>query len=365
MRQKRAGEIRFGLFNGKGALMELRSLIKKAEMTHELTEEELTLLLSASEAEEEMAEAADRVRKEYVGDAVHLRGLIEFSSYCRRNCMYCGLRRENEIARRYRLSPEEILTLAKKAVDYGYHTVVLQSGEDMWFTVERLVPIIKQIKAMGVAVTLSIGERSREEYAAFREAGADRFLIRIETTDRELYERLDPGMSFDERCRCINDIKDLGYEVGTGCLIGLPGQSVESLARDILFFKSIDADMVGIGPLIPNPETPLGDVPIGDIGITRRMVSAIRLLLPEANIPATTAMETLLPHKGREIILRSGANVVMPNVTEGEAREKYALYPGKACVLDTPAHCRACMETRIKAIGRFVGEDAGFRKHRR
>ncbi|MBQ3862661.1 MAG: [Schwartzia sp.] len=230
---------------------------------------------------------------------------------------------------------------------------------------ERLAPIIRFIKNLGAAVTLSIGERTREEYAELKKAGADRFLLRIETTDRALYEKLDPGMSYDERCRCLHDLKELGYEVGTGCLIGLPGQTVEALAEDILFFQKIDADMVGIGPLIPNPDTPLGDEPTGDMGITRRMVSLIRLLLPEANIPATTAMETLIPHKGREIILKSGANVVMPNVTEGEAREKYALYPGKACVSDTPAYCRTCMETRINAIGRFIGSDAGARKHRR
>ena len=345
--------------------MELQKLIEKAETTHKLTKEELTLLLSSSEAEEQLAAAADRVRKKYVGDAVHLRGLIEFSSYCRRNCMYCGLRHDNEKAGRYRLSPDEIKALAEKAVGYGYHTVVLQSGEDMWYTTERLAPIIRFIKKLGAAVTLSIGERTREEYAELKKAGADRFLLRIETTDRALYEKLDPGMSYDERCRCLHDLKELGYEVGTGCLIGLPGQTVEALAEDILFFQKIDADMVGIGPLIPNPDTPLGDEPTGDMGITRRMVSLIRLLLPEANIPATTAMETLIPHKGREIILKSGANVVMPNVTEREAREKYALYPGKACVSDTPAYCRTCMETRINAIGRFIGSDAGARKHRR
>lgn len=343
--------------------MDIPFLIEKAEKEHRLTEQELTFLLSSSEAEEPLAEAADRVREAYVGNAVHLRGLIEFSNYCRRNCMYCGLRRDNENAQRYRLTPDEIFALAEKAVGYGYHTVVLQSGEDMWFTTERLANIVRRIKTLGLAITLSVGERSREEYEVLKKAGADRFLIRIETTDKALYEKLDPGMSYEERLRCLQDLKELGYEVGTGCLIGLPGQSIESLARDILFFKSIDADMVGIGPLIPHPDTPLGNEAAGDMGITRRMVSLLRLLLPEANIPATTAMESLIPHRGRELILRSGANVVMPNVTEGEAREKYAIYPGKACVADTPAHCRTCMTTRIEAIGRFVGKDAGSRHH--
>ena len=339
-----------------------RTLIEKAERAHRLSEEELASLLADDAAEEAMAAAADRVRRAFVGDEVHLRGLIEFSSYCRQNCMYCGLRRDNEKAQRYRLTPEEIVALAEKAKAAGYPTVVMQSGEDAWFTAERLAAIVREVKALGLTVTLSVGERTREEYRALREAGADRFLLRIETTDRALYERLDPGMSYENRVRCLADLKSLGYEVGTGCLVGLPGQSVASLARDVLFFQSIDADMVGIGPLVPNGDTPLGDVPAGDMRLVRRVAAAIRLLLPEANIPATTAMETLLPG-ARELMLRSGANVMMPNVTEGEARQKYALYPGKACVADTPAHCRACMEGRIQAMGRTVGQGAGGRRH--
>lgn len=338
-----------------------RTLIEKAERAHRLSEEELASLLADDAAEEAMAAAADRVRRAFVGDEVHLRGLIEFSSYCRQNCMYCGLRRDNEKAQRYRLTPEEIVALAEKAKAAGYPTVVMQSGEDAWFTAERLAAIVREVKALGLTVTLSVGERTREEYRALREAGADRFLLRIETTDQTLYERLDPGMSYENRVRCLADLKSLGYEVGTGCLVGLPGQSVASLARDVLFFQSIDADMVGIGPLVPNGDTPLGDVPAGDMRLVRRVAAAIRLLLPEANIPATTAMETLLPG-ARELMLRSGANVMMPNVTEGEARQKYALYPGKACVADTPAHCRACMEGRIQAMGRTVGQGAGGRR---
>ena len=344
--------------------MEERSrhaLIEKAACDHWLTQEELSALLADEEAEKELAAAADRVRRAYVGDEVHLRGLIEFSSYCRQNCLYCGLRRDNKNAERYRLSPEAIVVLAKKAKAAGYPTVVMQSGEDAWFTAERLVDIVREVKTLGLTLTLSIGERTADEYRALREAGADRFLLRIETTDRELYERLDPGMSFDNRVRCLTDLKALGYEVGTGCLVGLPGQTVDSLAQDILFFREIDADMVGIGPLVPNGETPLGNEPPGDMRLVRRVVSAIRLLLPEANIPATTAMETLQPG-AREIMLQSGANVMMPNVTEGEARKKYALYPGKACVADTPEHCRACMEVRIRAMGRTVGAGAGGRR---
>ena len=343
---------------------DIRALILQAEQTHRLSEEEIVRLLRAGEAEELLAAAADRVRAAYVGDGVHLRGLIEFSSYCRRDCLYCGLRRSNDKAERYRLDAAEILRLARQAKAFGYPTVVLQSGEDMYFTAERLAVILRDIKKLNLAVTLSLGERSYEEYRQLREAGADRFLLRIETTDEQLYARMDPGMRWEERRRCLQDLRRLGYEVGTGCLVGLPGQTDVSLARDILFFQQLDADMVGIGPLIPNGDTPLGTAAAGDFHLTRRMVALIRLLLPEANIPATTAMETLQPD-ARVLILQSGANVVMPNVTEGEARRKYALYPGKACVADTPAACRYCMEGKIQAMGRYVAKDPGFRRRRK
>lgn len=337
------------------------ALIERGERTHRLTEAELAALLAAPEVEAALAAAADRVRKKTVGDAVHLRGLIEFSSYCRRNCFYCGLRRDNEKAGRCRLLPEAMLALAKKGRAFGYQTIVLQSGEDPWFSVERLAPVIRGIKGLGMAVTLSIGERSFGEYQALKEAGADRFLLRVETTDRALYEALDPGMTLRERRRCLFDLRRLGYEVGTGCLVGLPGQSIASLARDALFFQAIDADMVGIGPLIPNADTPLSLASPGDMGLVRRLVALVRLLLPEANIPATTAMETLMPG-ARETILCSGANVVMPNLTEGEARRLYALYPGKAEVADAPEKYRVDMEERIRRLGRFVGADWGSRR---
>lgn len=340
-------------------------LLCRAEQLHELTLPELTALLADADpaAEAALAAAADRVRAAFVGAGVHLRGLIEFSNICRQSCMYCGLRRDNAAVHRYRLTPAEILALAEKARDYGYRTVVLQSGEDAWFTADRLAALLRRIKALGLVITLSIGERSCEEYQMLRAAGADRFLLRIETTDAQLYARLHPGMSFAHRLQCLQELRSLGYEVGTGCLVGLPGQSIESIARDILFFQELDADMVGIGPLIPNGDTPLADAAPGDFHLTRRVVALLRLLLPEANIPATTAMETLQPD-ARRIILQSGANVVMPNVTEGDYRRWYALYPGKICVKDTPEDCRGCLEAKIQSIGRSIAQDAGFR-HRR
>jgi len=335
-------------------------VIHKAEMTHCLTKEEIVVLLSGHEYDEELFIAADRVRKQFVGDQVHLRGLIEFSNVCQRNCYYCGLRKENGKVERYHLEPDMMIELAMKAKEYGYKTVVLQSGESRIYSVEDMKYIIGAIKALGLAITLSVGEKSREEYQAYKEAGADRYLLRIETTDREIYKALHPGMSFDNRVRCLHDLKELGYEVGTGCLVGLPNQTLESLAEDILFFKELDADMIGLGPFIPNEDTPLAKEDGGTFVDSLKVMAIVRLLLPEANIPATTAMETL-NEEGRMIALQSGANVVMPNVTEGEYRAMYSLYPGKICVNDTPAHCQSCITGKITGIGRQVSSEYGFR----
>ncbi len=336
-------------------------LINKAEKINELSKEEIILILQSSEFDQELLNAADRARKKFVGDEVHLRGLIEFSNICKRNCLYCGLRASNKNVDRYRLQPDEIIELARKGVSYGYKTFVLQSGEDEFYTIDKIKYIVEKIKEFDVAVTLSIGEKSFEEYKAYKESGADRFLIRIETTDKDLYEAMDPGMSHEERKRCLSDLKALGYEVGSGCLVGLPNQTIESLAEDILFFKEIGADMIGIGPFIPNGDTPLKDEKGGDLNLSLKVMAITRLLLKDINIPATTAMETLNPN-GRIMALQSGANVVMPNVTEGEYRKMYALYPGKICVNDTPAHCRGCITGKIQRIGRTVSNTKGFRR---
>lgn len=336
------------------------NIINKAETTHELSREELISLLETNEFDKEILEAADRVRSKYVGDEVHLRGLIEFSNTCSQDCLYCGLRRDNRNVKRYRLEEEEIIDFATKAKSYGYKTVVLQSGEDSFYTVERMKRIINGIKALDLAITLSIGEKTREEYEAYKDAGANRYLLRIETTDKALYEKMDPGMSFDNRIRCLKDLKELGFELGTGSLIGIPGQSIESMAEDILFFKAIDADMIGVGPFIPNEDTPLCNESGGSFEQSVKVMALVRLLLPDINIPATTAMETLNKN-GRMIALKGGANVVMPNVTEGEYRRLYALYPGKICINDTPSHCRGCITSKITGIGRSVSNSYGFR----
>jgi len=338
----------------------MNKFIEKAKLTHNLDKDEILELLQNDDINEELFKAADEIRQQYLGDYVHLRGLIEFTNICKRNCMYCGLRRDNKNIERYRLTEEEILDFANKAVSYGYKTLVLQGGEDDYFTKDRMTNIVKEIKKLGVALTLSLGEKTYEEYKAFKEAGADRYLIRIETTDKELYEAMDPNMSFEERLNCLKDLRALGYEVGSGILVGLPNQTLESIARDILFFKEINADMIGIGPFIPNEDTPLKDAQGGDLTLALKVMALTRLLLPDINIPATTAMESLTPN-GRIIALQSGANVVMPNVTEGDYRKLYALYPGKICTGDTPAHCRGCITGKVTGIGRIISDDYGFR----
>lgn len=234
----------------------------------------------------------------------------------------------------------------------------MQSGEDLTFRAEYLAEIISEIKKLNVAITLSIGERSYEEYKILKEAGADRFLLRIETTDKDLYQNMHPNADYENRKRCLYDLKKLGYETGTGCLVGLPGQTIETLADDILFFKDLDADMIGIGPLIPHPQTPLKDFTHGNFMLALKVMALTRLLLPDINIPATTAMETLNP-KGRIIALQSGANVVMPNVTAEDVRSKYEIYPNKVGVNYDE------LSENLKKIGRTVSKGMGFRNKRR
>lgn len=328
-------------------------IINKAKSEHDLTKDEIIFLLSCEDGSL-IFKAADEIRKQYVGDEVHLRALIEFSNICRCNCVYCGLRSQNRDVERYRLSKKQILESAQKAADFGYKTIVLQSGEDVFFTADYLAEIIKEIKNLDVAVTLSIGERTFEEYKILKDAGADRFLLRIETTDKKLYEKCHPNANFENRVRCLRDLKKLGFETGTGCLVGLPEQTIESLADDILFFKDLDADMIGIGPLIVHPHTPLKDKPNGNFDLALRVMSLTRLLMPDINIPATTAMETLNP-QGRIIALQSGANVVMPNLTDNDARVKYEIYPNKAGINYTE------LSEKLSQIGRTISCTKGFR----
>lgn len=303
---------------------------------------------------------ADKVRREYVGDRVHLRGLLEFSNICSRECFYCGLRAENKNLERYGIPKDEILLLAEHAVKNGYKTIVLQSGESSFYSVDEICEIIRKIKSFDVALTLSIGEKTFEEYKAYKEAGADRYLLRVETTDENLYKKLHPRSSLKKRIKCLENIKTLGYETGTGIMTGLPGQSIESVANDIMFFKEIDADMIGIGPFIVHTDTPLKREQNGSLDLALKTTALTRIVMKDINIPATSATETLHPN-GRILALQSGANVVMPNVTSQKYRSKYEIYPGKICINDSPDKCRGCIENKIKSIGRYIAKDYGFR----
>lgn len=347
------------LFLGSFAV---HNLISKAVFSHQLNKQDIVSLLINDDCNEALFKAADEVRKKFVGDDVHLRALIEFSNICQNNCCYCGLRRDNKNIVRYRLDEDTIFHLAEYAVtQLGLKTIVLQSGEDLWFSQEKLCLLIRRIKTLDTALTLSIGEKTYDDYLAYKNAGCDRFLLRIETTDKALYEKYDPDMSWEKRKQCLLDIKSVGLETGTGCLVGLPNQTIESLADDILFFKKIGADMVGIGPLIPHPDTPLAQVQGGTFTLACKVMALTRLMLPDINIPATTAMETLEPN-GQLKALQSGANVIMPNVTLSDVRQYYELYPGKANTNLASCDALAVLKQKLASIKRTVGQDYGSHK---
>jgi biotin synthase len=322
------------------------------------------------DALEELWHKADRVRREHVGDEVHLRGLIEISNHCLRQCHYCGLRAGNRDIKRYRMSSGEIVAAAKQARDLGYGTVVLQAGEDDGLTVAMVSGIIRRIKdEAGVAITLSLGERTLSELRAWRRAGADRYLLRFETSNRELFSRMHPprGRGRPSRMEILRKLGPLGYEVGSGVMLGIPGQTFDDLARDLELFRELDLDMIGVGPFIAHPATPFGQaepaaipgqVPATEL-MTYKVIALARLLCPDSNIPSTTALATLNLAEGRELGLRRGANVVMPNLTPPEYRAHYEIYPGKACVRETTDLCNRCVVERIENIGRRVGQGAG------
>lgn len=290
------------------------------------------------------------------GRGIYVRGLIEVGSVCRNDCLYCGLRRSNTQAERYRLSDEQILECCREGYAAGFRTFVLQGGEDAVWSDVRLVALIRQIKeeCEGAAVTLSLGERSRESYEVLRQAGADRYLLRHEAADKALYESLHPSdMLWERRMKCISDLKELGFQTGVGMMVGVPGQTVESLVEDLLFMERINPEMIGIGPFIPHRNTPLGEYSAGSLRMTLLLVSVVRLMFPQALIPATTALATLAPNGRREGIL-SGANVVMPNLSPSGVRSKYAIYEGKASSGSEAAEGLAQLEQELNEIGYHV-----------
>lgn len=315
---------------------------------------------------------ADLTRQKYVGGEVHLRGLIEISNYCIRLCAYCGLRAPNQDLKRYRMTADEILACAQQAVGFGYGTVVLQAGEDPGLTRDLIADVIRRIKAETLlAVTLSLGERSDEDLVAWRAAGADRYLLRFETSDSTLYNHIHPprpGTSSD-RIAMLRRLRELGYEVGSGVMVGIPGQTYDMLARDIDTFRELNLDMIGVGPYLPHPQTPLGadepqlalddqQVPNNEL-MTYKTMALTRLACPRANIPSTTALATLNKAQGRELGLVRGANIVMPNLTPPQYRVLYEIYPNKACIRETGEACHACMAARITSLGRDLGTGPG------
>jgi biotin synthase len=332
-------------------------MITRAEILRWLHEEDPARL-------RELWERADRIRRTVVGDAIHLRGLIEISNHCARLCAYCGIRAGSAVER-YRMAPEEIVACARKAVALGYGTVVLQSGEDPGLTQEAIEQTIRAIKSeTPLAVTLSLGERDSEHLARWKRAGADRYLLRFETSNRALYERIHPVLiaGAPDRITILLRLRRLGYEVGSGVMIGLPGQTCEDLADDVETFRRIGLDMIGVGPYLPHPDTPLASEvrpPWDSEAMTYKVIALARLVCPAANIPSTTALATVNRLGGRELGLARGANVLMPNITPQQYREHYTIYPDKACLLETADDCHECLRGRISAMGRSVGSGRG------
>lgn len=333
----------------------MKKWIDRLEQDGCLAREEWVRLLSGW-TEKDRAYAAEKARAIYdrvYGKQVFVRGLIEFTNYCRNDCYYCGIRRGNEKAERYRLGREEILACCKMGYELGFRTFVLQGGEDPWYTQERMCDIIREIRAgyPDCAVTLSIGERTEEDYRAYREAGADRYLLRHETADPLHYRSLHPaGLSYERRMACLWQLKALGYQTGCGFMVGSPGQTAKMLAQDMELIHRLKPQMVGIGPFIPQKDTPFGKEAAGGLELTLFLLSLIRIMEKDVLLPATTALGTIHP-QGRELGILAGANVVMPNLSPLDVRKKYLLYDNKISVGAEAAECRADLDERMRSIG--------------
>ncbi|MGD0730336.1 MAG: [FeFe] hydrogenase H-cluster radical SAM maturase HydE [Terracidiphilus sp.] len=343
----------------------------------ELTKLDLLKWLRESDSSRlaELYERANAVRGKHVGDAVHLRGLIEISSHCVRQCMYCGLRQGNRNLTRYRMTEAEICGCARVAEELGYGTVVMQAGEDPLLTAEWIAKMVRCIKReTKLAVTLSLGERHEDELRLWRSAGADRYLLRFETSNAALFRVIHPSRPSGgpDRLTLLRLLKQLGYEAGGGVMVGIPGQSYDSLAEDILAFRALDLDMIGIGPYIPHPHTPLGSgalrpaiapseqAPAGE-EMVYKTIALTRMVCPNANIPSTTALATINKNNGRKLGLKAGANVVMPNLTPVKYRSMYEIYPAKACIEESATDCNQCLRGQIRSLGRFAGRGQGGR----
>jgi biotin synthase len=308
-----------------------------------------------------LAEKARLRQAEHFGKNVYLRGLIEFSNICASNCLYCGIRRDNKKAVRYRLTEEEILDCCRAGYAFGFRTFVLQSGEDPWWSDEKVCALIRRIRKEypDCAITLSIGEKTKESYRKYFEAGADRYLLRHETASPKLYRKLHPlEQTLENRIRCLCDLKDIGYQIGAGMMLEAPGQTEEDLVEDLFFLKKLQPDMIGIGPFIPHSDTPFSGRKAGGVELTLFMLSVLRLMFPKVLLPATTALGTVDP-RGREKGILAGANVIMPNLSPQAVRGKYLLYDNKICTGDEPEKCSHCMELRMKSIGYEISGTRG------
>ena len=344
----------------------MKSLIDKLAAQHILSHEELVTLITqrTPEIDEYLFAKARAVREKYYGKEVYLRGLIEFTNYCRNDCYYCGIRKSNIHASRYRLTKEEILSCCENGYGLGFRTFVLQGGEDGTYSDAQMVDIISAIRTHypDCAITLSIGERSHETYVSFFEAGANRYLLRHETANSSHYGQLHPEkMSSEERKKALYDLKKIGFQVGSGFMVGSPFQRPEHLAEDLLFLAELKPQMVGIGPFIPHHDTPFAGYPSGSVELTLFILGLLRLLLPASLLPSTTALGTADPD-GREKGLLAGANVLMPNLTPIEARSKYILYDNKICTGDDAATCKACLELRVNKTGYRIVQSRGDAK---
>jgi biotin synthase len=324
----------------------------------ELTREDILDLLNG-EQDSFLFQWADQVRARVFGDEVHVRGIIEFSNHCAQNCLYCGLRRDNLALERYRMSTDEILESARQAAAIGLKTIVLQSGEDPFYPADMLAGIISRLKdEHDVAVTVSVGERPKSDYRLMRKAGADRYLLKHETADPELFSRLRPGTTLQKRLRSIGWLRELGFQVGSGNMVGLPGQTLETLAQDILLMRDLDVEMAGIGPFIPHHNTPLREYARGDVSMTLRVLAVARLVLPLVHLPATTALASIDP-RGRELALERGANVIMPNMTPARYRQLYEIYPNKKCISEELTQCIPLIRDMLEQMGKKVSDSYG------
>lgn len=337
--------------------------VKKLLENGDLPDGELKELITGEDYTDPLREAADGVRRKYYGDKVFVRGLIEFTNYCKNDCYYCGIRKSNVSAQRYRLTADQILDCCREGDALGYRTFVLQGGEDLYYSDGWMCDLIRGIKSEFPenAVTLSVGERSRESYERYFEAGADRYLLRHETANPAHYALLHPSsMSLENRKRCLWDLKSIGYQVGSGFMVGSPFQTPDDLLADLRFLVQLQPDMIGIGPFLSHRATPFRDHPNGGLSLTLRLISILRLMFPKALIPSTTALGTLVPD-GRELGLKAGANVVMPNLSPVDDRKKYELYDNKICTGEESAQCRSCLETRVLRAGYRIVTDRGDR----